>query len=202
MLHVVFDGAGHAKAPPVGQVKVTISDDGTQVIDTGPAQFRILAGEHASAAAAGAAKLAFLHAVKGPDGRWRGRESGRAAPADPRSVRPALAGPIRTSFVCQYTFANGAQRTVTLSFDAGQPVAQIDEQGSGPAPGEFVFHLPPSEGFGEYFGLIRSARWIEPLVRRTPALGMALKDYAYFSTFSNQIAGGVMAKDPPSRDAV
>jgi hypothetical protein len=200
-LRVVFDGAGMPEPPTIGQVTVTAESDGMQVVDTGPAQFRIPAGTHESPA--DAAKVAFLQAVKGPDGRWRGAAHWDGpSPPTRVSVKVGLGGPIRTSFVCQYAFANGAQRTVALLFDAGQPVVQIDEQGTGPAPGEFRFDLEPREGFAAYFGLIRSARWIEPLVKRTPALGMNLKDYAYFSTFSNFMAGGVMATDPRSKDAV
>ena len=157
-----------AKPPPIGHVKVMARDDGTQVIDTGPAQFRILAGEHPSAAAADAGETGFPAC-----GQGTGRPLARAhwsggAPPTGVSVRPAWLARSARVLSASYTFANGAQRTVTLSFDAGQPVVQIDEQGSGPRRANSSFISSPSEGFSDYFGLIRSARWIEPLVRRSP----------------------------------
>jgi len=200
-LRIFFDGS----AAPPGPVTVKPDGDRYQVVDTGAAQFRILAGAHSHLMPADAAAFAFVQSVKGPDGRWRGHVLWQGeAPPVAVEVTLGLTGPIRTSFVCRYTFANGAKRNVTLSFDAGVPALLIDEQGEGNRPGDYVFDLAPDEGFTQFFSGCAPYRYIEPLVKRQPRLGLYLRDYPYFSQNSSSamIGGAMAAADSASQDAV
>ena len=175
-LHVLFDASAPPAAMP-GKVSATPDNPGT-VVDTGPAQFRIVS----SGAVSDPAQSAPVLAVKGPDNVWHGSSdwTGDEKPTS-ITVTPGLTGPIRTSFLCHYEFSNGSRRDVTLSFDAGQPYVLIDEDGHGAMPGQWHWTLKAEEGFDLAFHACRPFHTTEPLVKRTPALGASLRDYCYFN---------------------
>lgn len=202
-LKVSFNDSSIPVAKPIGTVTVSVGDENSQIVDTGPAQFKIPSGAHGDIGKAAAAQYAFVLGVKGPDGVWRGTPGwkGDSAPTHVE-VRQGLKGPIRTSFVAGYEFANGAKRTVTFSFDAGQPVMLIDEKAEGNYAGEFQFKFVPTDGFDTFASQLRPGRDMEKLVKRSPQLGFHLSDYPYFSTYLNFMLAGVLSSKPEMKDFV
>lgn len=197
-----FDDSSIPVATLPAKVTISSDSDGSRIVDTGAAQFKIPADSASSIAPEDAAKYAYVLGAKGPDGVWRGKADwvGDSTPKS-LTVKRTLDGPIRTSFVLAYEFANGTKRDVTLSFDAGQPVMLIDEKGEGDYPGEFQLRFVPEDGFDMFASQQSPHRDLEPLVNRKPQMWFRVGDYPYGSAGpSNALLAGIFSSNKERKD--